>query len=62
METARGEAMMSRRINLEWIGIDGEIYTFMPKWIGKILCHLKKEHEWELLGEYCSRCYLDSKL
>lgn len=53
--------MMSKRINLSWIGVDGEIYTFMPKWLGKIVCAIKHEHEWELIGEYCSRCFKDGK-
>ena len=38
---------MSKRINLSLIGIDGEIYTFMPKWLGKIVCAIKNSHEWE---------------
>jgi hypothetical protein len=52
--------MTSRRINLTWLGIDGELYTFMPDWLGKIVCKYK-EHQWELLGEFCSRCGLDGR-
>ena len=46
------------RIDLHWIGLEADVVTYMPVWIGKIVCKFK-DHEWTLLGECCSRCFKD---
>ena len=54
---ATGAAIMFR-IDLHWIGLEADVVTYMPVWIGKIVCKFK-DHEWTLLGECCSRCFKD---